>query len=240
MAWVKLDDQAPRHQKVLEAGPAAAWFWVCGIAHCQSQLTDGHISDAALPMIGVPKGFRKLAEHLVHVGLFEHAQGGGYLVHDYLKHNDSRGIVMRKRADDLARKRRGSDAESTQIPSGIQSDSIAPRARVPSHPIPSGEERKAAPPARTALATAPNANGNYRVIERLAFQMVAQGSYQPQDVRIPIQSEADLVDAVKHACAQNWIDYGLHPDVDANVVHRACASEWAKHIQGTPRKKKHA
>ncbi len=135
MAWVKLDDQAPRNSKMLKAGPAACWLWVCGIAHAQSQLTDGFIAIEALPMIGVTGVNRveKLAEQLVTVGLFERADGG-YRVHDYLDHNPSRASVLAKRAEDAKRKRQG---ESERNPNGIQTESGAPRAGVPSHPIPS-------------------------------------------------------------------------------------------------------
>lgn len=134
MAWVKLDDQAPRHAKMLKAGPAACWLWVCGIAHCQSQLTDGYVSLDALPMIGI-KGTarcRRLADELVDAGLFDKAEDG-YMVHGYLDHNPSRAVVLRKRAEDAYRKREGE--ESTRNPNGIRTESGAPRAGVPSHPI---------------------------------------------------------------------------------------------------------
>lgn len=126
MAWVKLDDQAPRNLKMLRAGPAACWFWVCGIAHSQSQLTDGFISTEALPMIGVVGIARakRLAETLVEAGLFERVEGG-YQVHDYLDHNPSRHAVLTKRAEDAARKHH---SESVRNPSGIQADSRGPRA----------------------------------------------------------------------------------------------------------------
>jgi hypothetical protein len=67
MAWVKLDDTVHEHPKMLKAGPAASWFWVCGIAYCQRQLTDGFIPEKALPMIGVAGATRarKLADTLV-------------------------------------------------------------------------------------------------------------------------------------------------------------------------------
>jgi hypothetical protein len=139
MAWVKLDDQSPRNEKMLRAGPAACWLWVCGIAHCQSQLTDGFVSTEALPMIGV-KGVgrvRRLAELLIVAGLFERAEGG-YRVHDYLEHNPSRAQVLAKRAEDADRKRH---AESNRSPRGIQPESGAPRAGVPSHPIRSIERK---------------------------------------------------------------------------------------------------
>lgn len=135
MAWVRLDDQAPRNEKMLKAGPAACWLWVCGIAHAQSQLTDGFISREALPMIGVKGEGRcvRLADELVKVGLFDKADGG-YVVHDYLAHNPSKAQVMAKRAEDSARKQRG-DLERN--PRGIHTESRSPRAGIPSHPIPS-------------------------------------------------------------------------------------------------------
>lgn len=119
---------------MLKAGPAACWLWVCGIAHCQSQLTDGFISRNALPMIGVAGGTRvtRLAEILVNARLFDRGEDG-YWVHDYLDHNPSRAFVLAKRAEDAARKR----PEPVRIPVGIPKESNAPRARVPSHPIPS-------------------------------------------------------------------------------------------------------
>ena len=138
MAWVKLDDQAPRHAKMLKAGPAACWLWVCGIAHCQSQLTDGFVSLDALPMIGVKGEARcvKLADELVSVGLFDKAEGG-YLVHGYLDHNPSKATVLAKRAEDADRKRRGEESQRT--PRGIQTESRRnPELPAPaSHPIPS-------------------------------------------------------------------------------------------------------
>lgn len=84
MAWVKLDDQAPRHAKMLKAGPAACWLWVCGIAHSQSQLTDGFVSLDALPMIGV-KQAEQLAERLADAGLWERVPNGYRIVieHEY-------------------------------------------------------------------------------------------------------------------------------------------------------------
>lgn len=88
MAWLQIDDNVPLHRKMLAAGPAACWLWVCGIAYSQRQLTDGFIPDLALPMVGVTGASRakKLADALVSVGLFE-VVDGGYRVHDYHDHN---------------------------------------------------------------------------------------------------------------------------------------------------------
>lgn len=87
MAYVKIETSVPRHRKFLQAGPAACWLWVCGLAYCQEGLTDGHIPAEALPMLGVPLAqARKLADTLVRFGLWELIPGG-WRVHDYLDHN---------------------------------------------------------------------------------------------------------------------------------------------------------
>ncbi len=98
MAWVKIDDQAPRNAKLLKAGPAAAWMWVCGIAHAQAQMTEGFIPDIAIPTIGVTgsERSRKLADVLVTCGLFDRVDGG-YMVHDYLEHNETREEALARR-----------------------------------------------------------------------------------------------------------------------------------------------
>lgn len=108
MAWVKLDDQAPRNAKLLKAGPAAAWMWVCGIAHCQAHMSEGFIADIAIPMVGITGAARslKLADVLVKCGLFDRVDGG-YLVHDYLDHNETREEALARKTS-LAAKRAAS------------------------------------------------------------------------------------------------------------------------------------
>lgn len=96
-------------------------------------------------MIGITGGprARKLADALVSAGLFDRADGG-YLVHDYLDFNPSRVVVLKKRADDAARKRQ---SESGVTPNGFQADSGGPRAGVPSHPIRSHPDQTKKPAA---------------------------------------------------------------------------------------------
>lgn len=87
MAWLRIDDNVPHHRKMLAAGPAAAWLWLCGVAYCQRHTTDGHIPAEALPWLGVEKP-KPLAATLVRVGLW-HADGDGWRVHDFLDWNAS-------------------------------------------------------------------------------------------------------------------------------------------------------
>lgn len=138
MAWLRIDDTVPEHRKMLMAGPAACWLWVCGIAYCQRQLTDGFIPALALSMIGVNGATRakKLADVLVNAGLFEVAEGG-YRVHDYHDHNATKDEALARKGD-ISRTRsmagkRGAEAR-WQNGKGIANGNGKPIA--PSHPIP--------------------------------------------------------------------------------------------------------
>jgi hypothetical protein len=156
MAWVKIDDQAPRNAKLLRAGPAACWLWVCGLAHCQSQLSDGFIADAALAMMGVSGVSRcqKLAGVLVACGLFERVDGG-YQVHDYHDYNATRSEAQAGRSE-LSHKRAeagrlGGLRRASKL-ANVKQTVVANPSPIPSHPIPSETERKTAPAARVSLS----------------------------------------------------------------------------------------
>jgi hypothetical protein len=85
MSWVKIDDGAPDHPKLLAAGAEACWLWVCGLAYCNRQpKRTGLIPEAKVSVLYPVKNAAKLAERLVKVGLWERAEGGGYQIHDYL------------------------------------------------------------------------------------------------------------------------------------------------------------
>lgn len=93
------------------------------------------------------------------------------------------------------------------------------------------ESTTAAAPQFSQQSRDPNANGNYRVIARLAFEVAERGWWiEPLSggERLTIANESDLVSALKCECAMHLVDYGRHPDVDLDVVHRAAASEWFK------------
>lgn len=105
MPWVKLDDQFTEHPKVVEAGPLAAWLYVCGLTYCARQLTDGFVPTAQLRRLLPSASVVKLADRLVEVRLWEPASGG-YRVHDYLIYNPSRQqtLATRKQKADAGRK----------------------------------------------------------------------------------------------------------------------------------------
>lgn len=97
MPWVRLDDQFPEHPKVSEAGPLAAWLYVCGLAYCARQLTDGFIPAAQLRRLLPTGSVAKLADRLVSARLWEPTDGG-FRVHDYLEYQPSRVEVEAERS----------------------------------------------------------------------------------------------------------------------------------------------
>ena len=147
MAWVRIEDTVTEHPKHLRAGPMACWLWVCGLAYCQRQLTDGFIPLAAVPMLGVTGAARalKLANVLVEVGLFDQADGG-FAVHDYLDFNDTReqAIVRRNQQheDKVKAGLAGATKRWQRDSSLLLADDSRPvvgensRTIAPSHPIP--------------------------------------------------------------------------------------------------------
>lgn len=116
MAWVKLDDQFADHPKVIEAGPLAAWLYVCGLTYCSRLLTDGFIPAGQIRRLADVKNPDALAKRLVAVGLWE-ACDGGYRIHDYFEYQPTRERVLATRAvrsdaGSLGGKRRASNAQA--------------------------------------------------------------------------------------------------------------------------------
>lgn len=73
LPWVRLDSTFPTHDKVLDlvgrgpAGYRAGFVYLCSLAHCGAQGTDGLITFAALPFI---HGRKADAEVLVEAKLW--------------------------------------------------------------------------------------------------------------------------------------------------------------------------
>lgn len=166
MAWVRIEDTVPEHRKHLDAGPPACWLWVCGLAYCQRQLSDGFIPDSALSVLGVSGTARvkRLADELVRVGLFEREEKG-YRIHDYHHYNPTREQALKVRGEKHEAKVKAGRIGAAQR---WQKDSthIAERNSTPiapSHPIPSQEKKQPSAVGR------PKAPPDPRVKEFLAW-----------------------------------------------------------------------
>jgi len=104
LAYIRVESSVSRHRKFLQAGPAASWLWLCGLAYCQEGLTNGFIPSEAIDHLGV-KGARPLSEKLVSAQLWDTATDGWH-VHDYLDWNKDAASV---RAIQQERRRAGAE-----------------------------------------------------------------------------------------------------------------------------------
>lgn len=101
MVWFKIDDGFWSHPKVLELSDAALALWVRAGSYCAQQLTDGHVTRAALRMLG---GNHDAAVELVIAGLWDEAEGGnGWVFHDWDDYQPTREQVMEQRAKEALR-----------------------------------------------------------------------------------------------------------------------------------------
>lgn len=115
MPWVYLDDGFPEHPKVIAAGGDASWLWVCALAYCNRNLTEGSIPKVVVPRLSDRKGPERLAKRLVEAGLWED-KGDSYYVHDYHEVNQS---AMKATAEKRARSehaKKAAEARWTNAP----------------------------------------------------------------------------------------------------------------------------
>lgn len=89
MAWVKLDDAFPEHEKVERVGDRAGWLFICGLCYCNRNRTDGLIPRARVSKLTGLTQPMKLAGVLVDGGLWER-DGDDFRVHDYHDYQPSR------------------------------------------------------------------------------------------------------------------------------------------------------
>lgn len=99
MTWVRLEDKFPRHRKVADLSDRAFRVYVMGLCLCAEELTDGHISDRNVRVIGALLDERRpgrVAQELVDADLWGR-NGSGYVIPNYLEYQPSRSEVESKR-----------------------------------------------------------------------------------------------------------------------------------------------
>lgn len=115
MAYVRIDDSAMTNLKIVRSPDSAFRLWMKGLCYCQMHLTDGFIPTEALgPMEAKRKDIDALCSVLVEgkAELWQRVPGG-FMVHDYFDHNDSKVVVEERKRKDRERKRRpDSDLDS--------------------------------------------------------------------------------------------------------------------------------
>lgn len=96
MAWIKLDDNFPDHQKVERLNDSAFRLHVSALCHCARNLTDGFVSRKSLGRLTDNSRPSRLTSKLIDAGLWA-ATEGGWFVHDYLDYNPSAEAVRAER-----------------------------------------------------------------------------------------------------------------------------------------------
>lgn len=147
MTWVRIDDEAREHPKLLAAGAEAAWLWTCALMYANHQKRrDGFIPAVVLPALYAPLApkAKKLAAKLVEVGLLEQADGG-YHIHDYRQYQPVNGAEVTEARREAGRRgglrsgeTRRSKPEADDEANAKQVASSKPEQphRTTSHPVP--------------------------------------------------------------------------------------------------------
>lgn len=214
MTWVRLDDQFPDHPKVLEAGPAAAWLYICGLSYASRYLTDGFIPAVQVRRLADMDGAEEAAERLVTVGLWAPADDG-YQIHDYLDYQQSATKVREERE---AAKQRMQRLRSPEVRPNISRSSPSPAHSRPSPtppPVqaPAGDEDDA--PAAVASASAGPESRRLvgdLLVGKPGFRESAEfwAALDELDGRVPLR-----VEVVK---ALDWLRDKRKPKVTARFV----------------------
>lgn len=234
MSWGRMDDRCNDNAKLLALSDAAYRMYWCGNSYANKELTDGFLPEHIIHTFGVrarDKG--RVVTELCSVlvpgkGPLWHRVAGGYQIHDYLDHNDSRTVVIAKRERAALRQERfragapggqkrgrrhatGNalhnasinallDASVTPLPTPSVTAFETTDPRTTYHP--SDGLRTPAAPAQPC-GKLPNGPDNaYRLTCVLVRTVLAEGA----DWTYP-GGEADLVDELKTRAAKLRLDY---------------------------------
>lgn len=97
MTYVRIDDHFPQHRKILGLDDSAFALYVRSICYCATQLSNGDVIMAALPLLTRHRKPQTLVAQLVEAELWEITLAG-WRVHDYLDWQESADSVLGKRA----------------------------------------------------------------------------------------------------------------------------------------------
>jgi hypothetical protein len=141
MTWIRLDDGFISHPKTLSLPHKSIVLHIAGLTYCAMQLTDGKIPKSAIVLVLAQARVTKASmEPLLSLKMWRD-QGDHYVIHDYLKYQESRETVLTRRDKwaESKRHKRGSskgesDGESTA--DTWQDSNVESAHPIPSPPIP--------------------------------------------------------------------------------------------------------
>lgn len=105
--------RSPKGMKLKKRNPAAGFLYILSISYAADNLTDGHISED-VAYYALDATDEQIA-FLVDNGYWDESDtGDGWMIHDYLEHQNSREQIETTRAKDRARKaRKKADYDTT-------------------------------------------------------------------------------------------------------------------------------
>jgi len=122
VSYVRFVPGFSRHPKRLKCGPISSWLWACSVDYCMEHLTDGFLMAEAIPTLCsniTGAALKRAVDILISVESWTPVEGG-YLVHDYLKHNQSKAQVE---ADREAARQRYQNYVDKQRNNGVRNAS---------------------------------------------------------------------------------------------------------------------
>lgn len=122
MSWVRIDDRAWCHPKLVALSAPAVRLWVWALCWSAQHETDGLIKLAALSILG---GTKRVAAELVSAGLWD-IRDDGWMVHDFLDWNPSAEERREKREQSVARLKRHRERIAKRVSNGAHNALVTP------------------------------------------------------------------------------------------------------------------
>lgn len=97
MVWVRLEDDIDEHPKLASVDDHAFAVYVCGLAYCNRNLTDGFIPSSIAMRLRTSARPKVAITALINARLWEPVDGG-WRVHDFLHYQPSRQTVEAERS----------------------------------------------------------------------------------------------------------------------------------------------
>lgn len=220
MPWVKLDEAFPEHHKITAAGGDAGWLFVCALAYCNRNLTNGFVPDGIVARLSDRRRPADLVRKLTDVGLLEPVKGG-WQIHDYLEYQTSRAKVEEERAkarERMARIRGSSSEHSERVrPNNSRGSSYPIRSR--SDPDPSSSSSS------TESGKGPASNGDQDDDDRIVHAIEIHAAWAARSADNPRSygrtvATNDRLDSVPDLLRH----IETHPTVTAQALARAVFS----------------
>lgn len=187
MGMVYLDDRFPEHPKVIAAGDAAAWMFVCGLGYAARHDYQPTVPREMVTRLTGAKNAGQLAKKLVAVGLW-HDFGDHYEIHDYAFWNNS-AIERSDRARKAARTRWGTSKPDTPAHAQASVEHVPNR---PTSTSPNGDSAHALamPYARPSPTPTPTPKNQTPVLEFTHDQPGPSPENRDSDVEKPGANQA--------------------------------------------------